>query len=365
MQKRLVIMSMVLLLLFGGLFGWKYYTGKKMAAAMSAPQPPAVVASAQVRLDTWHPVLTAVGTLVPSEGVFVANEVAGIIRSIEFESGQSVNAGDLLVQLDDEADRADLAALVAKKRLAELNFARARKLLKEKTVSQSAFDEAKAELDSAAALVEAKRATIAKKAVRAPFDGALGIREVDLGQYLAPGSRIVSLQSKTPILVDFNLPERHLADLRDGQSVQISVQAYPQRTFTGVISTVSPRVEQATRSVHIRSEFENPDGVLKPGMFASVRVELPVRSGVLTLPERAVTYNPYGDTVFFIEEKDGGLTVNSRPVQTGAVRDGRIEIIAGLEEGDRVASDGLNKLRNGQAVTVDNSVQLDTQAAAP
>lgn len=367
MLKRLVLMSLVLLVLFGGLFGWKFYVGKKMAAAMSAPQPPAVIAATEVRRDTWTPALEAVGTLEASEGVVVSNEVAGVIRAIEFDSGQQVATGDLLVQLDDEADRADLDSLIAAQRLADLNFKRVQKLIKEKSVSQSEFDQARATLDGAAAQVAAKRANIAKKAIRAPFAGALGIRNVDLGQYLAPGSQIVTLQALEPMLVDYQLPERFLGDLAPGQAVEVSVQAYPQRTFSGVIAAISPRIETATRSIPVRAAFDNPDHLLKPGMFAEVRTILPERAGVLTLPERAIAYNPYGNSVFLVVEKDGGLTVQSRPVDTGDVRDGRVEIVAGLAAGDRVVADGLNKLRNGQAVKIDNSVQLDADAtpAAP
>ena len=365
MLKRFVIMSLVLLILFGGLFGWKFYVGKKMAAAMSVPPPPAVIAATEVRRDTWQPTLSSVGTLVASEGVFVSNEVAGIVRSLSFDSGQQVATGDLLVQLDDAADRADLASLVAAERLAELNFNRVQKLIKEKTVSQSSFDEARATLDSAAAQVAAKQANIAKKAIRAPFAGALGIRKVDVGQYLGPGSEIVTLQALEPMLADYSLPERYLSDLSPGQGVEISVQAYPQRVFKGVISAISPRIDMPTRSVQVRATFDNPEQVLRPGMFAQVRTVLPARSDVLTLPERAIAYNPYGNAVFLIQEKDGNLSVESRPVKTGDVRAGRIEILQGLAEGDRVVTDGLNKLRNGQGVTIDNTVQLDAKTAAP
>lgn len=365
MLKRLVIMSVVLLVLFGGLFGWKTFVGKKMAAMMSAPPPPAVIAATRVQSDTWRRTLTSVGTLVPYQGVNVSNEVAGIVRSLRFDSGQHVAAGDLLVQLDDTADRADLAALVAAKRLAELNFARDQKLIKEKSVSQSDFDTARATLDGAAAQVDAKEANIAKKSIRAPFAGELGIRNVDVGQYLAPGSNIVTLQALSPIFVDYNLPERYLSELSAGQAVEIGVQAYPDRVFKGTISAVSPRIDVPTRSVQVRAVFDNADQSLKPGMFAQVHTILPTQSDVLTLPERSIAYNPYGNAVFVIEDKDGKQSVTSRPVKTGDVRDGRIEILEGLAVGDQVVSDGLNKLRNGQAVRIDNSVQLDAAPVKP
>jgi membrane fusion protein (multidrug efflux system) len=363
--KRLLLVLLILLVMFGGVFGWKYYVGKKMAAAMSAPPPPAVIASARVQSERWQPRLSAVGSLVASEGVLVANEVAGMVKSIHFDSGQQVEAGTLLVQLDDEADRADLAALVAARTLAELNFQRLKILIPGKTVSQSSYDEAKATLDGAVARVASSRANIAKKAIRAPFTGVLGIRTVDLGQYLAPGSSIVSLQALNPVYADYSLPERYLGKLSVGQPVEVRVQAYPERVFAGTISAVSPRIESATRSVRLRATLDNPDLALKPGMYAEVDTALPAIDKVMTLPERAIAYNPYGNSVFFIEEKDGGLVVQSRQIKTGEVRDGRIEIIEGLKEGDQVVSDGLNKLRNGQAVKIDNSVRLDASPAAP
>ncbi len=365
MPKRLVLIVLLLLVLFGGVFGWKFYAGKKMAAMMSAPPPPAVIASTRVRRDTWQPTLSAVGSLVANKGVTVANEIAGVVRSIGFSSGQQVSRGDLLVQLDDDVDRAELASLIAARRLAEITFKRMKKLVREKTVSQSDYDEARATLDGATALVTSKRASIAKKAVRAPFSGVLGIRQVDIGQYLKPGSGIVSLQTLNPMYVDFSLPEKQLASVHTGQPVTVSVRAYPEKTFSGQISAVSPGISTTTRSVRLRALLENPQQMLRPGMFAKVQTHLASRSGVLSLPERAIAYNPYGNTVFLISEKDGSLFVQNRQVQTGEVRAGRIEIISGLTEGDRVVSDGLNKLRNGQSVRIDNTVRLEAAPREP
>ncbi len=362
MTKRLIIVALALIVLFGGIFGWKYYSGMKKAAVMSAPPPPAVIAAESVRTETWQPNLAAAGSLVATQGVFVANEAAGQVNEIHFESGQQVQAGTLLVQLDDEVDRAELAGLKAAQKLAELNFERAARLVKEKSVSRSDYDQARAALDSTAALVASKQATIHKKAIGAPFTGQLGIRQVDLGQYLAPGSEIVSLQALDPIYVDYSLPERNLSVLSVGQAVEVRVQAYPGKTFKGSISAVSPLIAADTRSVSIRATLENPEQLLRPGMFAEVFTLQPQRAGVLTLSERAITYNPYGNSVFVIEDKDGQLTAQRRQVETGIVRDGRIELIKGITEGEQVVSAGHNKLRNGQAVKIDNSVELSGQA---
>jgi membrane fusion protein (multidrug efflux system) len=365
MTKRLIFVLLGLLLLFGAVFGWKMYTGKQMAAMMSAPQPPAVIASAEVQSETRSSALSAVGSLVANQGVFVSNEVAGTVKTIAFESGRQVSEGDLLLQLDDEVDRADLAALVTAQRLAEVTYQRLQKLVKEKTVSQSSYDEAKAAYEGAVALSAAKRASIAKKAIRAPFSGQLGIRQVDIGQYLAPGSQIVSLQALDPIYVDYSLPERHLGEIHEGQIVKVTVEAFPQQVFEGRITAINPRIETGTRSIKIRATLANADTRLKPGMFAEVETQLPAKEGVLTLPERAVVYNPYGNAVFVIEEKEGQLMVTNRQIRTGAVVNGRVEIIEGLNAGDRVVADGHNKLRNGQAVSIDNSAQLNGTPAKP
>jgi membrane fusion protein (multidrug efflux system) len=292
----------------------------------------------------------------------VANEVPGLVKAILFESGQTVEKGDLLVQLDDEVDQAELGSLKAAERLAEIEFKRNAKLVNEKTVSQADYDRAKATLEGATALRVAKQAEIRQKAILAPFAGALGIRAINLGEYLSPGSKIVALQSLDPVYVDFSLPERYLGQLQEGQIIDIGVQAFPNEVFTGKISVVSPRVEIATRSVSVRATLSNPEYKLRPGMFANVTTRLGDTREYLTLPERAITFNPYGDTVFVVEEQDGKQMVNRRQVQTGAVKDGRIAILSGLELGETVVAAGQNKLRNGQAVVIDNSVQLDAQS---
>ncbi len=363
MVKRVVLVILFLGLLFGGIFGWKYYAGQQKSKSMSAPPPPAVISSTRVQLEVWQPALKAVGSLVASKGIDVANEVVGIVKSIEFESGQSVSEGDVLLTLNDDVDRADLAALVASEKLADLNFKRLNKLIREKTVSQSSLDEARAELDSTRALLSAKRASIRKKTIRAAFAGRLGIRKADIGQYLAPGTQIVNLQLMAPIYVDYSLPERYLGKLSLGQAVDVQVSAYPKRTFKGKILAISPRIAKDSRSVRIRATLANQEQLLRPGMFAEVATQLPTQNDVLTLPQRVIVYNPYGNAVFLLVEKDGQFTAESRQVETGDVRSGRVEIISGLAEGDTVAADGINKLRNGQAVKIDNSVDLDAKPA--
>lgn len=357
--KRLVLVILLLSIVFGGIFGWKHYYGLKMASMMSAPPPPAVIAAEAVRVESWQPYLHAVGSVVPTQGVYVTTEVAGQVREIFASSGQMVKAGDLLLQLDDSVDKADLKGLVAQRTLARLQFERNSKLVEEKSVSRSDYDQSRASLDSAEAAVAAKQAVIDKKSIIAPFSGQLGIADINLGQYLSPGDAIVVLQSLDPVYVDYRLPERHLREVSVGQSVEVSVQAWAGRRFKGVISAIDPGLERGTRSLRLRATLENPERLLRPGMFAEVDTVLPLRDDILTLPRTAVTYNPYGESVFVVVEKDNALVVRNHPVETGEVRDGRVEIRSGLKAGDRVVTAGQNKLRNGQSVTIDNSVRLD------
>ncbi len=361
MTKRLILVILLLLVIFGGIFGWKYYSGMKMAEMMSQPPPPAVVASAEVSVESWQPYLHAVGSVKPTQGIFVTTEVAGLVHEILAESGQVVKTGDLLLRLDDSVDKADMDGLVAQRTLAKLQFERARKLLRDKSISQSDYDASRASLDSAEAAVAAKRALIDKKSIHAPFDGQLGIADINLGQYLSPGDAIAPLQSLDPVYVDYSLPERHLPQVHVGQAVTVDVQAWTDRHFEGSITAINPGVDTGTRTLRLRATLDNPEHLLRPGMFAEVRTVLPLRNNILTLPRTAVTYNPYGETVFVIRKSDAGLSVQNRPVKTGEVREGRVEIIEGLKAGDLVVSAGHNKLRNGQPVTIDNSVQLDGQ----
>lgn len=359
MVKRLILMVLLLVVLFGGIFGWKYFIGMKMAAMMSAPPPPAVIASAVVEAQSWQPFLHAVGSVTATQGIYVTTEVAGKVDEILAVSGQTVKAGDLLLRLDDSVDQADLKGLIAQRKLAQLQFERNRKLLKDKSVSRSDYDQSRASLDSAEAAVAAKQALIHKKAITAPFGGQLGIGDINLGQYLSPGDAIVSLQSLDPVYVDYHLPERHLPDVQVGQAVEVEVQAWPGRRFKGAVSAINPGIDRGTRTLRLRATLDNPESLLRPGMFAEVDTVLPKRDDILTLPRTAVTYNPYGESVFVIQQTDKGLVVQNRPVETGAVRGGRVEVTKGLQAGEQVVSAGQNKLRNGQSVTIDNSVELN------
>ena len=365
MTKRMVLVLLVLGLVFGAMFGWKSYQAQIMTDLASLPPPPATVAAADVQTESWQPYLAAVGSLVAIQGIVVTTEVAGNVSAIHFESGHPVEAGTLLLEIDASVEQAELEGVIAERRLAELQFKRRKDLLKSKTISHSDVDEARLRLENATAQLAARQAIIAKKHITAPFSGWLGIRQVDPGEYLQPGTAIVPLEALAPIYVDFALPERHLAQISVGQAVEIEVQAFPGEIFTGQVSALNPGIDPGTRSLRIRATLENQQARLRPGMFAAVRTVLPPRPSVLTLPQTAITYNPYGDSVFVIQESESGSRVQRRQVKTGGVRHGRVEIVQGLQAGEQVVIAGQVKLHNDQAVVIDNSVVLKPQITRP
>jgi len=362
MLLRLMAALLMLGLLVGGVFGWKYYQGQQQMSAAQAP-PPATVAATRVTEQDWQAELPAVGTLVASQRLMVTNEVAGQLVTLGFTSGKTVAKGELLAQLDDRVDQAELRGLIADRRLAEIQFDRLHKLLNDRSVSRADYDQAKATLAQRTAALEGKRALIAKMAIQAPFSGQLGIRKVEQGEFLPVGTRIVSLEALDPMFVDFQLPEQHFAALHVGQAVRVRVRAWPQRIFDGTVSAISPAIDAGTRSVKLRATLNNADGHLRSGMFAEVEAVLPLRSGVLGLPRSAISFNSYGAFVFVIDEADDGLTVSSRRVETGSVRGGHIEVTEGVQAGERVVSAGQGKLRNGQAVVIDAGDPLSGDGA--
>jgi membrane fusion protein (multidrug efflux system) len=360
--KNLLLMLVALGLLFGGIFGWKYMQGQKQAGGRT--MPPAVVSTMRVLQEDWQPTLPSVGTITPIRGVIVSSEVAGIARKVHFDSGNKVEKGDLLVEFDAEVDIAEALALDAERKLAEANRDRLKRIVAENLGSRADLDEAEAHVESTRAQVAAKQATIRKKSIRAPFGGELGIRRINPGQYLAPGDPISELVDLDPIYTEFTLPERYLSEISVQQEVLVTVAAWPDQEFPGRISAISPNIEKTSRSVQVRATLENPEKRLRPGMFAEVRTLLPTRSAVMTLAERAITYNPYGNSVFVVDDEQGSKTVHRVQVVTGNVTGGRIEIVSGLAPGQEVVTDGHNKLRNGQAVSVDNSQMPDGAAVS-
>ena len=371
MFLRILLVLLFLAAMIGGLAFMKFQQIQGEIAMFSQPMPPSSVSAVTVEAMSWQPRLGAIGNVQAVQGVLVNNQVAGQVERILFESGDMVSAGQALVQLDTEVDEADLAGLVASLDLSETQLRRNQKLLKDRAVSQGDYDEISAQVSQAKAQVQSKQALIEKKTIRAPFDGQLGIRRVNLGQFLAAGSAIAELEALDPVYVDYAVPERHLAKLSVDQPVQITVSAYPEQVFDGRITAISPAVDRETRNVQIRALFENPDRLLRPGMFAKVETLLPQKDKVLTLPRQAVTFNTYGDSVFVIEEQapegageqanagdsaEAGaapkLVVQRRQIETGDVRADQVEVLDGLSEGERVVSAGQVKLRNGVEVAI-------------
>lgn len=362
MIKRYALVVLFSAILFGALFGWKFFQINQLIKNTPLPPPP-VVAATFVQHEEWEVNLSSVGSLVAVAGIEVSSEVAGKVKAIHFDSDKFVKAGQLLVELDAETDLAELAGLAANRRLAEIKFDRSRELIGRNFIAKSDYDTNKAQLEESSALMAAKQAVIGKKRIVAPFSGKLGMRKVNIGQYLAPGDAISSLQKLNPIYADFTLPEQHLADLKVNQGISVSVQAYPEQVFSGRISAINPGIEENTRAVKIRATLDNKDQLLRPGMFADVRVSLNQNRPVLTLPDTAITYNPYGNSVYIVESaktdanKTAATTVKLVQVTTGEARQGRVEIVKGLHGDERVVSAGQVKLRNGLPVN------LDTQPA--
>ncbi|GGY60262.1 efflux RND transporter periplasmic adaptor subunit [Marinobacter zhanjiangensis] len=350
---RFVIVIVLLGAVLGGIFGYKFFQLGQMKEQMSQPQPPAAVSATRVVAEQWTPSIKSVGSVEAINGIRVANEVPGVIQEIAFESGDTVEQGDVLIRLDSRIDEAALRTRRAEAQLAAQEFKRIEDLLPRRAVSQSQFDEAKANYDAARARVNEAEAQLSKKVIRAPFDGNLGLRLVDQGEYIATGTPIVEINMLDPVYLDYTLSERELPRVDRGYEVVATVAAVPGETFTGEVSAINTSVNPETRTVRIRATLPNPDGKLRPGMFGTVMTRHPDQETVLTLPRTAVSYNTYGDYVFLIEENDSGqLTVTRRSVKTGEVRGNQVAITSGVEEGDRVVAKGLLRLRAGQPIEI-------------
>ncbi|MBT4160535.1 MAG: efflux RND transporter periplasmic adaptor subunit [Gammaproteobacteria bacterium] len=359
MFKQFVVVALLLAVVFGSIFGWKAYQGNQMAARMAAAKPKAVtVSSALAQTESWPKRVNAVGSLQAIQGVEVSPEVPGVIAEISFESGMHIEAGSILLQLDATAEQAELRSLEAQLVLAQQDYDRAKGLEVKTVLSQAQLDRAKSVLDSLAAQAEEQQALIDRKTIRAPFSGQLGIREISLGEYLSPGTPIVTLQQLDPIFVNFSVPERFLSVLQLKQIVELDLAAYPDVDFQGTVSAISPKVESRTRNIALQATLENPEGRLRPGMFTRTSVLLGGSSDVITLPRTSVNFLPYGDSIFIIENDGDALTVRRKQVTTGRVQGNSVEILEGTEPGQQVVRTGQLKLRNGQLIRIDNSIEL-------
>jgi len=368
MAKRMIIMLGILILLFSGVFGFKMFQASMMKKYMSLQAPPSVVTAMKAEFQTWQPRLTAVGSLRAVRGVEVTSEIAGLVRAVHIKPDAEVAEGRVLVELNADADIAQLEALDAAADLAQTIYERDKKQLEIQAVSQAAVDADAADLKSKRAQVAQQTALVEKKTIRAPFAGKLGITTVNPGQYVNPGDRIVTLQSLDAVYCDFYLPQQELSQLAIGQKVVVTTDSYPGRTFEGRITAVNPKVDPDTRNVQVEATIMNPGHKLLPGMYAAVDVRAGSVQRYLTLPQTAVTYNPYGDTVFLVEEgksPDGKplLTAKQAFITVGPTRGDQIAIMTGVREGSTVITSGQLKLRNGSAVVINNKVQPANEEA--
>jgi membrane fusion protein, multidrug efflux system len=380
-SRRMIIMLLLVTVVFGGVFGMQFMGRKAMNTYFdSMPSPPATITAAKVAPMTWNNRMEAIGTVVAVNGADVSTEAGGIVTAIHFESGAKVRKGAKLVTLDAANERGEYQRLAAQAQLADLNLARREKLYKLEAISKADIDTAQAEAAAARAALQAQQALLAQKEIRAPFDGQLGIRNVNIGQYLAPGTGIVSLQSLDPIEFDFSLPEQNLSLARAGLAVEVRVDAFPDETFKGEVIAVEPSVDESTRNFRVRARLPNPEHRLRAGQFGRVTLLLPGERQVLAVPRTAVNYSSYGTSVYVVQPipkpQDAApaaapaapgaaaqptLEVVQRFVRVGEARGDFVAVTEGLKSGDQVATSGLLKLRNQQTVLIDNRVMPDAK----
>ncbi|MGF1757079.1 efflux RND transporter periplasmic adaptor subunit [Photobacterium sagamiensis] len=366
MAKRVILTIVGLIMVVGVIAGIKALQIRRMidTDAEFVP-PPETVTTAEVHAEFWESLLTAVGSLEAVQGVTVAAELPGKVVQIAFESGAGVKKGGLLVRQNTSSEQALFVGAEARVELAKLNHNRILELYEQKIVSKSELDAARATLRQAVAEVDNIRAVIAKKTIRAPFAGRLGIRQVDLGQVLSEGDGIVSLQAFGPILVNFFLPQRHISQITTGTTVRVTADSRPDTVIEGTITAINPEVDATTRNVRVQATVPNPDELLRPGMYVNVDVVLATRKNVLAIPSTAILYAPYSDSAFVVENnKDeamasSGKILRQQFVRLGEKRGDYISVLSGLQENEIVVSSGVFKLRNGQAVVVDNTLSPD------
>ena len=373
MIKRMIIMLLLCALVFGGVFGWKMFGNMMMMKHMAAMgNPVQTVATTKVEFQDWQNELRAVGTLRAVKGADLAFEVSGTIESLSFESGQDIEAGAPLIQLRADEEKAKLDSLEAALRLAELTVERDEKQIKTNAISQATLDADIANRDSLKAQVAQQRSLLDKKTLRAPFAGRLGIRQAEVGQYINPGMVMVSLQQLESLNLDFTLPQSALSAVQVGQKITARTDAFEDKVFEGEITSIEAKVDETTRNFNVRAIISNTEKILRPGLFASATLSIGTPNKLLTLPQTAVTFNPYGSVVYIV--KDKGTNEQGQPVKeavtsfvTVAQRRGdQVAITDGVREGDEIVMAGQLKLRNGSLVTVNNSVMtLNDPAPKP
>lgn len=372
MLRRMLFMLGAVVVVVAILAALKFNSIYQQIQQFQAPKPAIDVETELARRMDWQSRLPAIGTLKASQGIDLSVEIAGTITDVQFQSGEKVSKGQAIVLLDSEMEQASLASAEADLNLSRLEFQRARSLLDRQAISRSEYDRLNAESQKAAASVAQLRASLSKKRILAPFSGTIGIRQVDVGDYIAAGTPIATLQDLSTLYVDFFLAEQHVPLLKLGQRVQLQVAAYPGERFEGVISALNPKVETTTRNVQVRAELGNPDGRLLPGMFADLQVLLPTETAQVVVPETAITYTLYGNSVLLVTEgtppegvssDEPYLVVERRFVTTGERRDGLTVVLDGLKGGEQVITAGQLKLDSGAHVAIAESRTLKLEGS--
>ncbi|MGA9854722.1 MAG: efflux RND transporter periplasmic adaptor subunit [Gammaproteobacteria bacterium] len=361
-KKTWLPVILVLVVVFGGIFGGKIYVSHRAAvAAAHRGIPPVTVSTATAADQPWSPYAHAVGSLEAVSGTEITAQIAGNVTQIAFRSGQRVYKGELLVQLDNSTQLAQLHADQAKLQLADTTLVRTRKLYVAHAASQSDLQTAQADFSGAQAVVEGDRATLAKLAISAPFSGTVGIREVSLGQYVSPGTSVVNLQTYDPMLLDFSLPQSAVSEIAAGKSVQFTVDAYPGKKFNGRITAIGSEVDPATRNIALQARLDNAGGQLRPGMYGDVQISIGRERHGVVVPNTAISYNTFGDYIYVVTPLEGNgkheLVVHQRVVQVSDERGSEALLAGGVQAGETVVTAGQSSLRDGAVVVVNNSVQ--------
>lgn len=369
MKKRMILMLICMVILFGGIFTYQIIKNHMMRKYMSQSAAPAIsVSTMTAKSQLWQQNIKASGSLRAVQGVDITTEIAGLIRNILFTPGAIVKENTLVVELNTDTEVAQLHALEAAAQIAKITFDRDKAQQAIKAVSQQTLDNDAATLKSAIAQVDQQKALIAKKLIKAPFSGKLGISHVNLGQYLNAGDMVVTLQKLDPIYVDFYVPQQELTHLAIGQPITLTTDTFPGTKFNGKITTIDPRIDPNTRNIEVEATLSNPKQLLLPGMFGNVEVNIGQDQRFITLPQTAISFNPYGEIIYIVKQtknKEGKPIFNAQQtfVVTGKTRGDQIAVLKGLKEGDIVVVSGQLKLKNGSEITINNSVMPSNNPA--
>ena len=366
MNKRMMIMLVCVGTLFAAIFGYQMFVASMMKQFLASnAQPPATVTAMQVKSETWQPQLSAVGNLRALQGVEISSEISGVVKKLHVSSGDLVQKGDLLIELNSAEELAQLQALQASRKLAEINFKRDKQQFKIHAISQAQLDASQASLTSARAQEARQQAIVDKKRIRAPFTGNLGVSRISEGQFINPAEPLVSLQNSSNLYVDFHLPQKHIHDLKSGQTISVFSPQRDDVAIKGQISAINTAVDSSTRNVLIEGKIDNSEGLLLPGMFVNVKIDIGEPKQWLTLPQTAISFNAYGSTLFVAKavkdtadsEADEKLVAQQIFVKTGDTRGDQVAIMEGLDEGETVVTSGQLKLKNGTPLIINNDVQ--------